>query len=126
MSSVSKKLQRPVLIILIIMSPIQVFAACGKNTIRGFFEDGETIADIAEKCEMDEADVQSLITKKTPLPHDTTKLPSGTPLDACGCWGAVSVGATQAMPVCSSGYAHANACGAMCPTGGFAWQRICN
>lgn len=125
MRSVTKKLQRLVLIILIFLSPLHVFAACGKNTVRGFFEDGETIADIAERCDMDEEDVQSIISKKTPV-QDDSKMPSGTPLEGCGCRGFVSIGATHAMPACSSGYAHASACGAMCPAGGFAWQRICN
>ncbi|WP_143070321.1 hypothetical protein [Pseudomonas sp. NFR16] len=125
MSSIPKNLQRLLLITLIILSYTHAFASCGKNAVLGFFEDGETIADIADKCEMDEADVKSIVSKKTPSPPDT-KLPPGTPLEGCGCWGFVTPGATQAMPACSKGYAHASACGAMCPTGGFAWQRICN
>jgi hypothetical protein len=52
-------------------------------------------------------------------------LASGTPTSACGCWGYVSLGASQPNPACASGMEVAIACPAYCAAGGYQWQKRC-
>lgn len=83
---------------------------------------------------MDKEDVQAIVEEDEGVDEEDAppvdsgsggKLPSGTPLGNCGCWGGVNPGHLQPHPSCKSGYARPSACPAICPSGGYMWQGVC-
>ncbi|MFG0766860.1 hypothetical protein ACF8Q9_08305 [Pseudomonas sp. TYF_15] len=103
-------------------------AECARDTIRDLVAQGKTKSAIADFCDMEISDVNSAL-KTKPIKHDepslSGKLVSGTPVGACGCWGAVPPGTTQPHQSCESGYAVATPCPTYCPMGGYQWRGVC-
>lgn len=58
-------------------------------------------------------------------PAQSTRIVSGMPASACGCWGYAVAGYSTVNPQCSSGYQYVQACSGQCPAGGTPWQTIC-
>lgn len=58
-------------------------------------------------------------------PGQHSGLPSGAATGPCGCWGFVTLGASQPNPQCASGFHTAVACPGACPLGGAPWQTRC-
>ncbi|MTV52648.1 eCIS core domain-containing protein [Pseudoduganella buxea] len=62
-----------------------------------------------------------------PVAGQPQRLPSGTPLAGCGCWGFVDANASAMAPMCQSGIEGPQMCGPMgvCAGGGAPWMRVC-
>jgi hypothetical protein len=128
---------KSLLFILICTAIPKAHAECSDAHMRNLKERGKSITDIAQQCGMSKADVSAVLVPIS-KDHETADdeddgdevdqrrtLPSGTPIQGCGCWGFVALGAGQLNPVCSSGYEHAVPCAGMCPAGGAPWARVC-
>lgn len=119
---------------LAISLPIVATPDCSDARVRRMAQRGDTITSIANKCELDEEEVEEILdTEPDPTPrhqgpvtqptHDL--LPSGAAVGQCGCWGFVDPDYWQRHPQCQSGVAVARVCGTACPTGGYSWQGVC-
>ena len=103
-------------------------AACSDKKVKRLSADGNTVAEIAKACKMDEDDVQDVLGDEPdpePKPDAKKGLPSGAPVGQCGCWGPADPSYRQPANQCRSGYAHPQACNAVCPAGGLMWQGVC-
>jgi hypothetical protein len=135
-SNVGGGLLRAACILALLMPFSQAHALCSESKVLRLAEEGETVADIAEECEMSRRDVRKVLDRRVDTSGssgepDTVRppsqgLPPGTPLAPCGCWGPADPGMRQPAPNCASGYARPQMCNAMCQMGGFAWQGVCS
>ena len=112
-------------------------ADCSSAHIRDLSNRGKSVATIARQCGMSEQDVSAALKPDEEdsgdesddgdrRPHQATpRLPSGSQISTCGCWGFVGAGAGQSNPSCASGYEHAVACPGVCAAGGMPWARVC-
>ena len=115
---------------LALASPLLAMPDCSDARVRKLAEHGSTIAAIAEKCELDEEEVEEILDAE---PDDVgpdvggprAGLPSGKSVSACGCYGFVTPGYQQAYAGCQSGVVVATMCPAMCPAGGYQWHNVC-
>lgn len=112
--------------------PTLATAACSDSKIKKMAEQGKTVAAIAKTCKMDKDAVQSVLEDEDDDDEDAAKgkpaggnLPSGAPLDQCGCWGPINPGYRQPAQQCRSGYAKPASCNVPCQAGGFAWRGVC-
>jgi hypothetical protein len=109
-------------------------AQCSEQQVLKLSAEGETVADIAEECEMSKREVRKILTRKIDTSGTSggggtdgrSGLPPGTPLAPCGCWGPADPNTRQPAPGCASGYAQPRACNMMCQMGGVAWQGVCS
>ena len=110
-----------------------VSAECSDRRVKRLLRQGNTVASIAHTCEMSKEEVQYFLDEEEEYDQpqngdeydDRVRLPSGTPVGQCGCWGYVSPDMRQPHPRCRSGYAKPSICGGQCPTGGYAWVGVC-
>lgn len=136
-----------VLMLGILLHPALGLAQCSDEEVRRYHEKGNTIAGIAELCDMEPEEIRDLLRPRRELRGSsqgsaTTRsgseedeggwgesprqgLPPGQPVMQCGCWGNVYPGAQFPNQACQSGYAVAAACPAYCPTGGYMWYAAC-
>lgn len=126
-------------LVLIVLSSFSVaFAKCERSEVKALLAEGKTVGDVAEECGMSSAVVRYILEEdqgegdapvsgggRRPPPGAGGRLPSGSPVGACGCWGYVDPNFTQAHPLCQSGSAKPQMCSAACPAGGFMWQGVC-
>jgi hypothetical protein len=111
-------------------------AQCSKSKVMNLSEEGETVADIAEECEMSKREVRKILERD--VERDSTRkkearltnepqqgLPAGTPLAPCACWGPADPRIRQPAPQCASGYAQPQICNTVCQMGGLAWYGVC-
>jgi hypothetical protein len=136
-ASQALQLSLAIIAALVIASPLPASPECSDSKVRRMAERGDTVAAIAEKCAMDEDDVQYIIeagVEKPPGPGPgpgpgpntgQQLLGSGSPVGDCGCWGFVDPNYQQPHPRCQSGFAVPRMCSSMCPAGGYAWQGVC-
>lgn len=108
------------------LSPI-ASADCTESRVKNLSRQGKTVAAIAKACEMDKADVQSILGQNEDEDESEGegKLPKGAPVGQCGCWGPVNPSHREPQPNCMSGKAKPKLCNAMCPMGGYMWQGVC-
>ena len=59
-------------------------------------------------------------------PAEPQKLPPGTVLELCGCYGSMEYGFTEPNAQCVSGKAVATRCPGYCPVNRSPWRRICS
>ncbi|MFJ3460308.1 hypothetical protein [Achromobacter spanius] len=59
-------------------------------------------------------------------PAEPLKLPPGTVLELCGCYGSMEYGFTEPNAQCVSGKAVATRCPGYCPVNRSPWRRICS
>jgi len=106
------------------------WAGCSGAEVKRLAGQGLTISAISRKCGMEKEEVRLKINQDDEAsggdddPPDE-KLPPGTPLGQCGCWGYVDPSYRQPAPQCRSGQAKPQACPVVCPTGGYAWRGVC-
>jgi hypothetical protein len=110
-------------------------ATCSDTRIKQMAQNGETIAAIANSCEMDKDDVRKILNDEASsgeasksIGADTDLLPPGTPVEQCGCWGPFNLAVRQPHPRCQSGYTQPKVCGGVLCTfdGNYEWQRVCS
>jgi hypothetical protein len=107
-------------------------ADCTKSKVVRLAKQGNTIAAIAETCDMETDEVKEIVeTAKPPIDTKPTQPESGTgtrgtPVGQCGCWGPANPSQLQPHPMCKSGFARPSQCNAMCPAGGYMWQGVCS
>lgn len=118
----------------VILAPLsQASAQCSDAKVQRLAEEGETIAEIADECEISKAEVRKILKHgleaapphKDPPLIEGTGFARGTPLAACGCYGPIDLRLRQQAPQCASGYAQPQLCNAMCQMGGLMWQGVC-
>jgi len=113
---------------ILLIAPAALAAECSDKRVRRLADQGETIESIAEKCELDEEEVQEIIDSEPEPPivnGGYGTLPSGTPVGQCACWGYVDPSHQQSQSMCRSGVAVPRACNIPCAAGGLAWQGVC-
>jgi hypothetical protein len=120
-------------IILLFAGSSMAAADCSEAKVRRLAEQGNTIASIAETCDMEKDDVKKIVKAARPKSSsDSTNdetaqqgFPEGTSVGQCGCWGPALPSQRQPHPQCRSGYARPSLCNAVCPAGGYMWQGVC-
>lgn len=109
--------------------PALAMPDCSDARIRRLADRGETIAAIAEKCGLDEEEVEEVLDAEPTDVGDAPKPPSGlvsgTPVSVCGCYGYVQFGYRQHFAGCQSGVVVATMCPGFCPAGGSPWHNVC-
>lgn len=129
---VTHALQMAVVAVSILTLALPALAApdCSDARIRRLAQHGRTIAAIAEKCELDEEEVEEVLDAEpedagSGSVHEQQGLPSGTPVSQCACYGFVTLGYQQPFARCQSGVVVATMCPGMCPAGGYQWHNVC-
>lgn len=106
-------------------------AECTFSRIERLARQGATAFAIAKQCNQQRVEILDALSKlwtKVPGPTVSSadrRLPSGTPVGQCGCWGYATPEFRQVRAQCISEYAHPRACNLLCPSGGYAWQPVC-
>lgn len=113
-----------VLLSLAMPSSPQADELCSKSKVISLAKEGSTIKSIATQCGMSPSQVKATLEEKTPASKPSA-MPSGTPLQVCGCYGYVPFGYTEFAPMCESQTAIASPCPGMCAMGGSPWRRVC-
>lgn len=124
-------------LVLAIVLAIAFFPAkadeCDEAEIRSKLSDGDTVAEVAEACDVSPEVVRFVMKQRRPRPEPvegTTPsppngLPRGAPVGQCGCWGPVDPNYLQPHSQCQSGFASPQMCNMQCPAGGFMWRGVC-
>lgn len=108
-------------------------AQCTVSEVMELAENGSTVTEIAEECEISKREVNKILKSrdgadrrppKTEV-QDANGAPPGTPLAPCACWGAVAPTLRQPAAACASGFAQPQMCNIACPMGGYAWRGVC-
>lgn len=105
---------------------LPVHADCSDSKVKRLAKEGKTIAAIAQRCDVSKEEVREILLDDNDDNSESGKLPSGTPLAQCGCWGFVDLQLRQPAPQCQSGYARVVACPFICQAGGYAWRGVCD
>jgi hypothetical protein len=100
-------------------------AECSDSRVKRLAKEGKTIAAIARSCDMSKEEVQVILGDDDDNNSKSEKLPSGTAVGQCGCWGYVDPQLRQPTPQCESGYARPVPCPFGCQMGGYAWRGVC-
>ena len=114
---------------LLIQFGIATAADCSDQKVKRLAQNGETVTAIAQECDMTRSEVRDIIDgedDEPTAPQVGGKLPTGSPVGQCGCWGFADPNGQVSHPRCKSGYAHPEMCQAPCPMGGFAWRGVCS
>jgi hypothetical protein len=102
---------------------------CDEAEIRSKLSTGDTVAEVAEACDVSPEVVRFVMKQRKPVPAPTPSppngLPPGTPVGQCGCWGPADPNFLQPHSQCQSGFASPQMCNMQCPAGGFMWRGVC-
>lgn len=112
----------------------EAMAACSDSKVQRLVKEGKSVSSIAKTCKMTASEVRDVLGEDPDEDEEeedvqkskptTNKLPNGTALSQCGCWG-FDNGAVRPHPMCRSGYAQPKMCPGYCSAGGSPWRGVC-
>src|SRR5690242_3117479 len=86
--------------------------ACTETRVKSLASRGQTASQIARTCQMTVDKVSKIIQgeDEDEEDEDQGKLPKGSPVGQCGCWGSADPRARVPHSSCKSGYARPSMC----------------